>query len=341
MAGMSLVAHDVVSLFEGLLGREPSAAEVDGLLVWSGGAGAEALVAMILSSDEYAERRAALIAAADPGATGPDPHVLGWAQAFPPSQRPWDAEYVERHRGLVSAAIEDAGLTRAIGAGGALPSGYAVGYDERTIEYPWLFGRGPAGRVLDAGSTLNFPHILDQALRLVDALTILTLAPEEQAFPLRGVSYVYGDLRELPFRDGWFDMVVSLSTLEHVGCDNTVYGAAESAATDPDAEVGRAARELRRVTRPGGRILLSVPFGRAEDHGWFRQFDGAGLERLIEAFDGREHTISTFAYGRAGWRAVAPAEAVDLSYRTDAAEPPPASDLAAAARAVACVEIAL
>jgi SAM-dependent methyltransferase len=262
-----------------------------------------------------------------------------WAERFPAPPRPWTAEYAAGHEALLGAALDDASLRAAAAAGSRLPRGYAAGYDERTVEYPWLFGRGLSGRVLDAGSTLNHEHILDRALPLTEALTIVTLAPETHAYPLRGISYVFADLRELPFRDGWFDTVVSLSTLEHVGMDNAVYGAGDARAADPDAEVARAARELVRVTRPGGRILFTVPYGRAEDHGWFRQFDAAALARLIDAFGAAGAETALYGYGRDGWQQTSAADAAQLSYRDFTADPAPVADLAAAARGVACVAI--
>src|SRR4029077_3689623 len=106
---------------------------------------------------------------------------------------------------------------------------------------PWLFGQGLAGRVLDAGSTFNHEHILDRALPLVDDLTIVTLEPEAWAYPLRRVSYVFADLRALPFADAQFDLAVSISTLEHIGMDNTMYGVTARRAADPAGEVARAA----------------------------------------------------------------------------------------------------
>ena len=172
-------------------------------------------------------------------------------------------------------------------------------------------------------------------------MTITTLAPEGHAFVERAVSYVFADLRALPFRDGWFDTVVSLSTLEHVGMDNAFYGVGDAPAPDPDAAVAHAARELGRITRPGGRILLSVPYGRREDHGWFRQFDANGLSRLIAAFEASSHTISLFAHAPSGWQRSSAAAAADLAYRDAKADPSPAPDGAAAARAVACVTIEL
>ena len=276
---------------------------------------------------------------AAPAPVADDGAASSWARRFPPTARPWTEEYVARHRALVGAAIDDEDLRAAVAAGGPLPDGYAAGYDERTIEYPWLFGHGLGGRVLDAGSTFNHSHIVDRALPRLDELTIVTLAPEPHQFVDRGVSYLFADLRDLPFRDGWFDLVVSLSTLEHVGKDNVVYGAEGTTAADPDAEVAKAARELRRVTRPGGRILLSVPYGRREDHGWFRQFDAEDLARLVDAFAAQRSAVSLFRYDISGWRPSTPAEAAELAYRDYNADPTPVPDLAAAARGVACVAI--
>jgi SAM-dependent methyltransferase len=123
-----------------------------------------------------------------------------------------------------------------------------------------------SGRVLDAGSALNHEHVLDRLLPEVESLTIVTLEPEAVTFTERKISYVYDDFRDLPFRDGHFDGVVSISTLEHVGMDNHSYGSRASASDNPDAELALAIAELRRVLKPGGDLLVSVPFGGYEDH---------------------------------------------------------------------------
>src|SRR5690348_3989576 len=105
----------------------------------------------------------------------------------------------------------------------ALPPGYGRWMDERVVEYPWLLSRLPArdGVLLDAGSVLNFDFILAQPVFQNKKLFLCTLAPEEKNFPHRGISYVYEDLRSTCYRDSFFDWVVSLSTLEHIGLDNT------------------------------------------------------------------------------------------------------------------------
>ena len=150
-------------------------------------------------------------------------------------RRSWSA-----HRALVSRSLDDPALISLFRGGRPLPPGYGIGFDERVVELPWLLAHRLRGRVLDAGSALNHDHVLDRLLPRVENLHVVTLAPEEQSFTQRGVSYVYEDLRDLPYRDGWFDVVACVSTLEHVGMDNQLYSSAVPAVVDPQPEVDRA-----------------------------------------------------------------------------------------------------
>lgn len=258
-----------------------------------------------------------------------------WARNFPPVE-PGTLAYDATHRALVGSLLDDPDWRSLFASGAGLPAGLGAGYDERVVEYPWLFSRGLRGRALDAGSVLNHRHVLERALPAVEELTITTLAPEPLAFTSLGVSYLYADLRDLPLRDDRFDEVVCLSTLEHVGMDNTFYGAGGERAADPGEEAAKALRELLRVVRPGGRIHLSVPFGRREDHGWFRQFDRADAGALFDAAGVGRREETVFAHGPAGWRRVTAGEVAGAAYNTT---PGHAEDLAVAARAVLCATV--
>ncbi|HVT00570.1 MAG TPA: methyltransferase domain-containing protein, partial [Solirubrobacterales bacterium] len=258
-----------------------------------------------------------------------------WARRFPPTE-PVTLAYDATHRALIASLLASKEWRGLFASGAELPPGLGIGYDERVVEYPWLFSRGLRGRVLDAGSVLNHRHVVEAILEEVDELTITTLAPEPVAFISMAVSYLFADLRELPLRDDWFDEVVCLSTLEHVGMDTAVYGVDTGRAADPGEEAARALRELLRVTKPGGRIHLSVPFGRSEDLGWLRQLDRDEVGELFDraGADRREETI--FLFSSEGWRSATAAEAAEATYNSS---PGRAPDLAVAARAVLCATI--
>jgi ubiquinone/menaquinone biosynthesis C-methylase UbiE len=71
------------------------------------------------------------------------------------------------------------------------------------------------------------------------------------------VTFLQGDAQNLPFADDSFDLVISCETIEHL----------------PDAP--RGLREMRRVSRPGGKLFLTTPnyanfMGLYELYSWFR-----------------------------------------------------------------------
>lgn len=121
-------------------------------------------------------------------------------------------------------------------------------------EYWWFAGRRDLALTLihDWIATRESPRILDigcgtgataRDLRRYGEVTACDLA----LLPLqycrrRGLDeLVVGDVLRLPFRDGSFDLAVALDLLEHVGDD-----------------IG-AVRELHRVLKPGGRLVITVP----------------------------------------------------------------------------------
>jgi SAM-dependent methyltransferase len=209
-------------------------------------------------------------------------------------------EYGPARRRTIEDALGDPDLLARFRSGARLPAGYGAGLDERVVEYPWLLAHHRGGPSLDAGSTLNHDYVLDRVLPALAPLHVTTLRPEASAFHERGVSYVYADLRDLPLRDRRFATVICASTLEHVGMDNTRYGGAAARADDPDAEVWRAVSELVRVAAPGGAILVTVPYGRSEDHGWFRQLDRAGIDAIASGLGGA--TVTVYVSTPAGWQ---------------------------------------
>jgi FkbM family methyltransferase len=259
-----------------------------------------------------------------------------WARRFPPTAAPGTLAYDAAQRALVASVLDEEGWRRLFADGAKLPAGLGAGFDERVVEYGWLFSRGLSGRVLDAGSVLNHRHLAERLLPAIDDLTIVTLAPEPTSLQSLGISYLYADLRQLPLRDDWFDEVVCLSTIEHVGMDNAVYGGVEPRSEEPREDAAQALRELLRVVKPGGRIHLSVPFGRRQDHGWFRQLDREDVDDLLRRAGVEAQREEAFLYTPQGWQRSTAQAAAPASYNADEGR---AADGAVAARAVLCLTI--
>ncbi len=172
-----------------------------------------------------------------------------------------------------------------------------AGTDERVVEVPWVLSRlSPAGRVLEVGYAFAETAYLAALLRSGVELVGADLASRDVV----GLEAVEADVRDLPFPDRSFDQVLLVSTLEHVGADNAVYGL--SAESDPDARLA-ALRELRRVLRRDGSLLVTVPLGEPGDYGWFRQEDARGWSHLFARagfFTGEEEM---YELTPEGWRA--------------------------------------
>jgi SAM-dependent methyltransferase len=133
--------------------------------------------------------------------------------------------------------------------GDATPS---TGFDRHYIYHTAWAARvvrelAPA-RHVDIGSSLYF------------AITVSAFVPMEfidyrpAELELSGLDCGRGDLVALPFPDGAFESLSCMHVLEHVGLGR--YGDT----LDYDGDL-RAARELARVTAPGGHLIVVVPMG--------------------------------------------------------------------------------
>jgi SAM-dependent methyltransferase len=201
----------------------------------------------------------------------------------------WARENDERPRGLTAPA----------------------GLDERVIEIPWTLARYRGEpRVLDVGHAFAEPAYLTG---LVAAAPGGVVGADLAEAEVPGVRGVVADVRELPFPQRSFDVAFCISTLEHVGRDNRVYGLA--AEEDPEG-MRRALRELRRVLAGGGRLLVTVPCGEPEEHNWFVQLDETGWLELFRdgGFLVFEHEV--YELGPDGWKSREPGSAeAGLRYR--------------------------
>lgn len=253
-------------------------------------------------------------------------------------RRPWTAGYNTVKRRAICAAIDSRMLTD----DRPMPPGYGFRLDERIVEYPWVYARLPKGRnvVLDAGSALNHAFLLERTpIRDAD-LTICTLAPENRCYWRRSISYVFDDLRCNRFRAQVFDAIVSVSTIEHIGLDNTLLYTSDSTKRETDrGGYLDAVREFRRIIKIGGTCLITVPFGRAKNHGWFQVFDQSMIESVIDAFEPSEHETAFFGYSPTGWHPSSADSLADATCFDIHAQKHYDPDFAAFSRGLACLRL--
>lgn len=149
---------------------------------------------------------------------------------------------------------------------------FGVSLEERVVEIPlaWeiLHSDAPL-HVLDAGAALAQDYIKDLMDRPNLKVTHFTQKPDGISLdPREGRhSYVFGDLRHLDFQPETFDRVVCISTLEHIGFNNTRYGGERE--NSPRSFLD-AFRELLRVAKRAGQVMVTFPYGHPQRHGWFQ-----------------------------------------------------------------------
>lgn len=168
--------------------------------------------------------------------------------------------------------------------------------NERLVEIPWALSHyAGQERVLDVGPVGAQSEYINQLRDLkIPELYGIDITEKE----VEGFKMVFGDIRKTQFENNFFNLIFCISTLEHVGQNNRWYkpskelvglGSVEfepgeistdkSFVTDDDI---LAVREMIRITKPKGHILITLPFGKFQNHGWFKNYDQELLDRLIK-----------------------------------------------------------
>ena len=163
---------------------------------------------------------------------------------------------------------------------------------ERIVEIPFVFRHldVPIGsRILDFGGT-GSPIALHVASLGYD-VTIFDL--RDYGFEHPNLHQATGDFLTLEVAEASFDVAFVVSAVEHAGL--AAYGESEFGGGD-----ARVMERIRHALRPGGRLVLTVPFGRAGQTPWYRVYDQARLARLLDGF---EVVVSEFyeGIGRTAW----------------------------------------
>jgi len=124
---------------------------------------------------------------------------------------------------------------------------------DRYIEYPWMMENIgiKQGKLLDVGSTAG--EML--ASLLPSSIEIYGINLNNKTIKNKNIKFSVGDIRKTNFPDNYFDVITCVSTLEHIGV-NGRYGSDN----DPAGDL-RAMSEIKRILKPSGQLLATVPYG--------------------------------------------------------------------------------
>lgn len=222
-------------------------------------------------------------------------------------KKAWTTGYDDFKWNQINASIQDPSFLSEIDAG-RLPSGYGKKIDDRIVEYPWIFAqlKNSGKKILDAGSTFNYPILVSNALLQEKDLTIFTFYPEINNYSSKRISYVYGDLLDMPFRNELFDTIICQSTLEHIDMDNSIYGydlERRDTTQEKSYSFLKGISELLRVLKSGGMMCITFPYGKFENHGFFQQLDSEMVSRIRTVLEpaGKIMKERYFLYKPEGW----------------------------------------
>jgi ubiquinone/menaquinone biosynthesis C-methylase UbiE len=161
----------------------------------------------------------------------------------------------------------------------------AIVVTERIIEYPFALSRL---RGLPAGSKVVVVGCYgDMLTTLLPSIGLEVVGIDIKEFPLHyeNFSFKQSDLRRIDLPDASFDAAAAISTIEHVGLFDA----------DPNGD-RKAVAELRRLLKPGGQLIITVPFSATAHVIPMNQriYDRESLQRLLEGF--RVQTLDAYAY---------------------------------------------
>lgn len=166
-----------------------------------------------------------------------------------------------------------------------------VNYNERIVEHPWiLINLGlHMGSILDVGCCYSSLSI--ELASLGHEVWGVDINPYGFSHP--NFRFVRGDICEVSLPDGYYDRILAVSCVEHFGLE--VYGGQRDADKDRNA-----VKRMHRLLKMGGKIVVTVPFGRLNITPEYRVYDLPALRELMSPFRIEKECIFTRNEG-GGW----------------------------------------
>jgi SAM-dependent methyltransferase len=169
--------------------------------------------------------------------------------------------------------------------------------NERIVEIPFVHARIEGPRVLDVGCCESLLPL--ELASLGHDVVAVDLRPYPLAHPR--LTCVREDIRRCSLPANSFDTAVALSTIEHVGLGFYADHA------EPDGDRA-AVRAILQLLKPGGRFLLTVPFGRPVPGPGHRVYDRRALRALTDGFH-QEELVCVARDAHGVWQPAAATEA--------------------------------
>lgn len=130
----------------------------------------------------------------------------------------------------------------------------------RCIEYPFAASEiGDARIILDVGTAKSSIYWV-KWLEGLEGVDVYGVDYDKADILFEKIKYRQADVRRLPFESNYFDKISAVSVIEHIGLANPQVFNRDVPELDENGDV-EAVRELARVLKPGGRLIMTFPYG--------------------------------------------------------------------------------
>lgn len=147
-------------------------------------------------------------------------------------------------------------------------------FGDREVEIKWLLNNLIPGNILDVGASESI-YIWD-LIRLGYIVTLNDVRAIPNAYPDMYTFYIVGDIRNCKI-PGLFNNITCISTLEHIGLK--AYN--QKREPDPLKSQINAVKSMGKLLSKGGRLLISIPYGKFFDGGWYFTYDPKMIDYLL------------------------------------------------------------
>jgi len=155
-------------------------------------------------------------------------------------------------------------------------------FSERIVENPFVIQNIPEDKnikILEIGCTASkIAMYLTNLGYKVDGVDLVDYEYKHPNF-----KFHKGNFFDIKFGPNIYDVVILLSVIEHVGLD--VYG---NKIIDERGDI-EMLREIHRILKLGGKVILTAPYGNFEGSQTYRVYDEKRVNELFGLFDSKKY----------------------------------------------------